>query len=602
MKKSILALGTALMLWHGSVMPMQAADTAVVTFTEDDTLEYENVEEDGNYVNFGSVFEGVAAGETRTQTILIQNENEKTADFYMRAEVVKGLETGTDTAKGAGYEMKLMAGENVLYDSMLGGYGTDKSASTSGIEKMNEVLEDDIFIATLKSGESMQVTLSITFDGEAMDNTTDVDYSWTNGQLVFEFKAGYEDPTGISTVYKTVTKTSQTNYIKELIKIFEDSSLLTPVKTGDTSMIGLAVAVLVAGILFVIFGKRKKDGVLMLLIVGMCIPSVNVLAAPAYTVTFRPGNAGYFAISSNPDGDRQVMAQEVAERTYSNYAYEVTKNGAIKVTVPANESVPDAPTYIQANAGYFVKDVSEWGPVKGQIVDKNMDFVADYGKLIEGTEYIVKYVDSSSGESIAPIYITQANIGESKTQTAPKEIVISEGTVYFLESQETIQKVLEADAQKNVFVFSYTMQSRETVEEEVITYVDGGTVTITETVTIPIENQTGATSIVEGQEQNANQENTISENVDEDENENEVEAENEDRNEQENEDTDEVSYLEETEEIDAVVDEENEEGETMEQAVGVAAGVTAGVFGTSGLTAGILWLRSKRKNKGKKIE
>lgn len=614
MKKGILALGMAVMIFCGSVIPIQASDIAVLTFTKEDTLVYENVSEDGEYVDFGSAFEGVAAGESRTQTIRIQNKNEKTADFYMHTEVVKELESDTKTAKGAGYEIRITAGDKVLYDSMLGGYDTDASASTSGIKDMNEALEDDILIATLKSGESVDVDFSITFDGESMDNTTDIDYSLTKGQLTFDFKAGYEDPTGRTTVYKMVTKTSQPNYIKKIVEIFTDSSLLTSVKTGDASVTGIAVAVLLAGILFVIFGKRKKDGVLFLLILGMCLPTVKVFAmTQTYTVTFRSGNVGYFALNKNPNGNRQEMAQEVAKLLYSDYEYEVTKHGAIKVTVSANAAVPDAPTYIQTQEGYFVKDVSVWGPKSGQIVDKNMDFVADYGKLIDGVEYTVKYVDSVSGESIAPIYVAQANIGERKNLTAPKEIVISEGTVYLLESEETLEKVLEADAKENIFEFRYTMQSRETVEEEIISYADGGTVTITETVTIPINTQTG---VVQEQEQNANaqiseEENTIEgddttegendtvEGQDENEEDGTVEGQNE--NEDTVEDENKEDTISEENEEDTIIDENTtkEENTTNEgtDVLPTAIGATAGVFGTTGITGLVLWLRSKRKNK-----
>lgn len=232
-----------------------------------------------------------------------------------------------------------------------------------------------------------------------------------------------------------------------------------------------------------------------LVIAAVCIPTMKAQAAvDSYTVTFRPGNVGYFALSADAEGSKQEKAQAVAAQVYNGYTYEVTKNGAIKVTVPANATVPSAPGYIQAEAGYFVKDTSVWGPT-GQTVDKNMDFVVDYGKLVNGVEYTVEYVDSSSGESIAPVYIAQANIGEEREVTAPKQIVISEATVYNLTSEETLTLVLDADSTKNVFTFSYTMAPRGTVEEEVVNYVDGGTVTIDETFTTFIDNGTTVTTI-----------------------------------------------------------------------------------------------------------
>ena len=81
------------------------------------------------------------------------------------------------------------------------------------------------------------------------------------------------------------------------------------------------------------------------------------------------------------------------------------------------------------------------------MASKNTDYVVDYGKLVDGVEYTVQYVDSESGESIAPVYITQANIGETRSVSAPLQIVISGGAVYNLVSESTLEMILDA-AQK----------------------------------------------------------------------------------------------------------------------------------------------------------
>lgn len=260
MKKSILALGMVLTILSMNIIQVQAAGEATVSFTEDNKLEYSNVSVEGNDVNLGSAFEGVVPGETRSQTIIIQNNNERTADFYMSAKVIEALESNSTAARGAGYEIKLTTGDTVLYDSQVGGYaaGNEESASTAGINNMNSALEDYILIATLKNGETTDVVLSITFDGEAMDNTTAIDYSWSEGQLAFEFKAGYEDPTGTQIVYKPVTKKEETKYVTNLVEIIENQIPLSAVETGDTSMIGAGVVVLLAGVVLVVIGKRKR--------------------------------------------------------------------------------------------------------------------------------------------------------------------------------------------------------------------------------------------------------------------------------------------------------------------------------------------------------
>ncbi len=253
-----------------------------------------------------------------------------------------------------------------------------------------------------------------------------------------------------------------------------------------------------------IVAKFKFIGT-FLVVAAMCLPAMNVRAeGKTYTVTFRPGNVGYFALAKDAEGSRQEMANVVAAQVYGSN-YEVTKNGAIKVTVPAGAAVPDAPAYIQTEDGYFVKDAALWGPAENQSVDKNIDFVVDYGKLVNGVEYTVKYVDSSSGESIAPVYIAQANVGETRNVTAPRQIVISAGTVYNLSSAASLELVLDADSDKNIFTFSYTMAPGGTVVEEVIDYVDGGTVTTTETVTTYVDNGTTVTTAPAGQAGGQNQ-------------------------------------------------------------------------------------------------
>lgn len=260
MKKTILTWGIMFIVLMMNVMPIQAAGGATVSFTENKKLEYSNVSTEGKYVNLGSAFEGVAPGESRSQTITIQNNYKKTADFYMSTEVVEALESNTTKARGAGYEIKLTAGDAVLYDSKAGGYSStkDSSASSAGIAKMNDTLDGYVLIATLKKGETSDVVLNIAFDGEAMDNTTAIDYSWAEGQLAFEFKVGYEEPTGTTTVYKEITKKGENKYVNNLVNIIENAVPLAAVATGDASMIGLAVVVLFAGVAFVTVGRKKR--------------------------------------------------------------------------------------------------------------------------------------------------------------------------------------------------------------------------------------------------------------------------------------------------------------------------------------------------------
>lgn len=261
MRKNIWAFGLAITLFTASGVTTYAAPGATVSFTEGNTLEYGGGAEvkDGE-MNLGSAFENVAPGETKEQVITIKNENNHTADFYLSAEAVKELEKGKATAKGAGYDIVLKAGDSVLYDSTVGGYNAGKNASTTGIAGMNGALEDYILFATLKKGESANVVLSIKFDGEAMDNTSAIDYSSTMGKIAFDFLAGYEDPTGKVVIVREVTEDGGVRYVRKVVEILENGVPLGAAATGDGAMIGIATVVLVAGVVLIGIGKKRKVG------------------------------------------------------------------------------------------------------------------------------------------------------------------------------------------------------------------------------------------------------------------------------------------------------------------------------------------------------
>lgn len=261
MIKRFLALSTAMVLLFGMSTTAFAADNATVTFTSKQKLTYSNVsdeQEDGSFV-LGSGFENVAPGETRSQTITLQNKNKRTADFYMNASVIKALEESQKSASGAAYDITLTAGEATLYDSSVGGYQDSTSeGSTEGMKEMNAgALAGYLLAGTLKQDESMDVVLTISFDGEAMDNdAAGVDYSNTLGQIGFQFKVSYEDAGKPEVVYKEVTKSNAVKHVKQII---EEIVPLAAVQTGDSIYVfaGIGILLLAAGIILVVVGSRK---------------------------------------------------------------------------------------------------------------------------------------------------------------------------------------------------------------------------------------------------------------------------------------------------------------------------------------------------------
>lgn len=236
--------------------------------------------------------------------------------------------------------------------------------------------------------------------------------------------------------------------------------------------------------------KKLVSGMMALAVSAALMPAINVQAASAYTVTFRPGNVGQFGIAAEDNSMKTVkdMAQEVADIYYAQYETTVTENGAIKVKVPAGSAVPAIPGYIIPDEGYCVRS---WGPEQGETVRKNVDYVVDYGRLIDGVEYTVKYVDEESGESLAPFSTAYANIGDTVTVNAPATITTSDAGEYVLTSAATQELTLVAEADSNVITFTYAYHyTPDTVTEEVIVTIPGDTVVTTETVTTIVDNGT----------------------------------------------------------------------------------------------------------------
>ncbi len=240
MKKQICILGAAVLLAITCVMPVKAADSTV-TFGADGKLNTPS--------SVGSTFNGMAPGETKSLTIQVKNENNNTADFYMSTDVVKALEESHGGA-GAGYNVKLTAGGTVIYDSTAGGYTAAGTGSTEGLKDINASLNDKILIGTLAKGASTDVILTIGLDGEGVDKAS---YAASLGQIDFAFSAGYEDPTGPYTVYKVVTKSGETKYLK----IF-DQKVALAAQTGDTFIWWAGAVVILAGVVMVIMGLRRK--------------------------------------------------------------------------------------------------------------------------------------------------------------------------------------------------------------------------------------------------------------------------------------------------------------------------------------------------------
>lgn len=138
-----------------------------------------------------------------------------------------------------------------------------------------------------------------------------------------------------------------------------------------------------------------KSIVLSMAVVVMMIPNIKVHAAGAeYTITFSAGSETF------ADG---------------------TKNK--KVTCTAGDSLPAIPGYTDLDVPmdkYIVTDASAYKFNASGTVERNEKIVVQYGKLNNGVEYKVTFVDAATGAEIATPVIGRAETGnDSPVISAP---------------------------------------------------------------------------------------------------------------------------------------------------------------------------------------
>lgn len=220
--------------------------------------------------------------------------------------------------------------------------------------------------------------------------------------------------------------------------------------------------------------KKRMFHIAAAVCTGMLLSATPVLAAAdtaEYTVTLRPGSIAQFS-------------DEFVDAYVNTYGAEVTgKTGSIKVKLNPGETIPMLPDdgdliYKDSAKGRYTMN-TDWYP-DTNVVTGNESFVVKYDALVDAVEYKVRYVDSQSGEDVAPPVITQGNAGQTYTYYSQQIANYSCDTA----SQSL---TLTGNSGDNVITFEYT----STLEPEVNRVEIPGD-TITQTERIP-----GTTTIVE---------------------------------------------------------------------------------------------------------
>jgi hypothetical protein len=214
------------------------------------------------------------------------------------------------------------------------------------------------------------------------------------------------------------------------------------------------------------------------MVAGMTVQATDLENADAYTgktytVTFHPGNVGSFTDLED------VVAIYDAQEGVSAVS---TEMGAIKLKVAPNTKIA-APLGIAAEGDYYYRQ--QWNETVEETVTKNADYVPQFGRLVDGIEYQVKFLIQGTETSVYPPVFNRGNVGDELSFTALTSIPVSAGAYYILQGAATRPLVLDADSDKNILIFEYVLQDRYAVTSESTLLTDGGTVTTVESVTVP---------------------------------------------------------------------------------------------------------------------
>ena len=239
-----------LLIWTcGSSSVVSAAEIQTVQLTEENQLVYTK-----DKTELAGAFDGMAPGDSRTVVIKIENQNSHKASFFISQKTTDALEEA-GKASGGAYEFQL--------DADAGGYA-ENVASAEGLAEITE-LNEYRYMTALDPGESADVYVTLTLDGEGMDSADGIDYSRAAGAMEFEFRAYYADDRKPVVITNYVTEYGEDNVVTKVVKKVIPKTVteqLVPlangVRTGDPLTVTVSAGVLVAGIVIVSIAVKKR--------------------------------------------------------------------------------------------------------------------------------------------------------------------------------------------------------------------------------------------------------------------------------------------------------------------------------------------------------
>lgn len=220
--------------------------------------------------------------------------------------------------------------------------------------------------------------------------------------------------------------------------------------------------------------RNKSGKIALAVMLALTLTTTPTYATErTYHITYSPGLLGKF---------KETLVDEY-KKIYGKDDVTVSKaTGAITIETGVNEKMPNAPTQndiefknAEDASQYYVK--TGWEPAGN--IKQNETFVVQYGSLVNGVDYTIRYVDATTNTDVATPVLGKANKNETIAAYA-KNI---EGYTFDTQSKT---KVLVENDEENVITFYYTAEDDTIYVDNVVNNVVPGDVeVVTETVGEP---------------------------------------------------------------------------------------------------------------------
>ncbi len=175
MKKiKIMVCLTALLLGLSQAASVMAAESGSIVYEENAQNFVTNVS--------GDEFDGIRPGETRSMTLSLENSSAESMKFYISGEILENI--AASGSKNAIYDFTITKGKETspFFAAVIGG-GSRADNISVGAEYLTS--DNQILLDTLSKGEKVDITITLSLDGDSADNT----YMEQQGTIQLTFMA-----------------------------------------------------------------------------------------------------------------------------------------------------------------------------------------------------------------------------------------------------------------------------------------------------------------------------------------------------------------------------------------------------------------------------